>query len=262
LLTQGVEIVGRVVRAGPKVTLVKEGQRVGVGAQVYSCGECKQCREDNETYCQVNLINTYGSRWPETGIVSQGGLASHIRAHEYWVFPIPNQMAMWPNLTSPLLWDVFAVGTYFTVSLLFWYVGLVPDLASVRDRTSRLLVLIDGGRELHEGGIRVQLLDDGALRFIKPNGETFDSVAEGFTQPLSNWSEVPKANDGRGVQIDNRTAVTRWCGERMDYGLGIQVLMQQAKRRKDISAEMSQCCLVRKNVCQRPKQTSGVTHLL
>ena len=52
----------------------------------------------------------------------------------YWMFPIPNQMAMWPNFNSPLLWDVFAVSTYMTVSFLFWYVGLVPDLASVRDR--------------------------------------------------------------------------------------------------------------------------------
>lgn len=52
----------------------------------------------------------------------------------YWVFPIPNQMSMWPNFNSPLLWDVFAVSTYFTVSLLFWYVGLVPDLATLRDR--------------------------------------------------------------------------------------------------------------------------------
>jgi Ni/Fe-hydrogenase subunit HybB-like protein len=52
----------------------------------------------------------------------------------YWVFPLPNQMAMWPNFNSPLLWDVFAVSTYFTVSLLFWYVGLIPDLATLRDR--------------------------------------------------------------------------------------------------------------------------------
>ncbi len=52
----------------------------------------------------------------------------------YWVFPIPNQMSMWPNFNSPLLWDVFAVSTYFTVSFLFWYVGLVPDLATIRDR--------------------------------------------------------------------------------------------------------------------------------
>lgn len=52
----------------------------------------------------------------------------------YWMFPIPNQMQMWPNFNSPLLWDVFAVSTYFTVSLLFWYVGLVPDFATLRDR--------------------------------------------------------------------------------------------------------------------------------
>tara|TARA_Y100000768_G_scaffold362426_1_gene321195 strand:+ start:3733 stop:5100 length:1368 start_codon:yes stop_codon:yes gene_type:complete len=52
----------------------------------------------------------------------------------YWMFPIPNQMAMWPNFRSPLLWDVFAVGIYFTVSLLFWYTGLIPDLATMRDR--------------------------------------------------------------------------------------------------------------------------------
>jgi Ni/Fe-hydrogenase subunit HybB-like protein len=52
----------------------------------------------------------------------------------YWLFPIPNQMAMWPNFRSALLWDVFAVSTYFAVSLLFWYVGLIPDLATLRDR--------------------------------------------------------------------------------------------------------------------------------
>ena len=54
----------------------------------------------------------------------------------YWLFPIPNQMAMWPNFRSPLLWDVFAVGTYATVSLLFWYMGMIPDLASLRDRAT------------------------------------------------------------------------------------------------------------------------------
>ena len=52
----------------------------------------------------------------------------------YWLFPLPNQMDMWPQFRSPLLWDVFAVGTYFTVSLLFWYVGMIPDLATLRDR--------------------------------------------------------------------------------------------------------------------------------
>ena len=55
----------------------------------------------------------------------------------YFMFPIPNQMQMWPNFRSPLLWDVFAVSTYFTVSLMFWYTGLVPDLATLRDRAKK-----------------------------------------------------------------------------------------------------------------------------
>jgi len=63
----------------------------------------------------------------------------------YWVFPIPNQMEMWPNFMSPLLWDVFAVSTYFTVSLLFWYVGLIPDFATMRDRSKGLRKKIYGG---------------------------------------------------------------------------------------------------------------------
>jgi molybdopterin-containing oxidoreductase family membrane subunit len=53
----------------------------------------------------------------------------------YWLFPYPNTMAMWPNFRSPLIWDVFAVSTYATVSLLFWFVGLIPDLATLRDRS-------------------------------------------------------------------------------------------------------------------------------
>lgn len=52
----------------------------------------------------------------------------------FWLFPYPNQRELWVNFRSPLLWDVFAVSTYFTISALFWYLGLIPDLASVRDR--------------------------------------------------------------------------------------------------------------------------------
>jgi molybdopterin-containing oxidoreductase family membrane subunit len=52
----------------------------------------------------------------------------------FWLLPYPNQRHLWVNFRSPLLWDVFAVGTYFTISLVFWFVGMVPDLASIRDR--------------------------------------------------------------------------------------------------------------------------------
>lgn len=54
---------------------------------------------------------------------------------DYWLFPYPNQRGpLWTNFRSPLLWDVFAVSTYATVSMVFWYIGLIPDLATLRDR--------------------------------------------------------------------------------------------------------------------------------
>ncbi|MFL3659288.1 MAG: NrfD/PsrC family molybdoenzyme membrane anchor subunit [Opitutales bacterium] len=63
----------------------------------------------------------------------------------WFLFPIPNANAIWPNFKSALLWDVFAVSTYGTVSVLFWYVGLIPDLASVRDRaTSKIRQFLYG----------------------------------------------------------------------------------------------------------------------
>lgn len=55
----------------------------------------------------------------------------------YWLIPYPDTMGLWPQFRSPLVWDVFAVGTYFTVSLVFWYLGLLPDLATLRDRAER-----------------------------------------------------------------------------------------------------------------------------
>ncbi|MBX2985338.1 MAG: polysulfide reductase NrfD [Bacteroidia bacterium] len=55
----------------------------------------------------------------------------------YWVFPLPNAFgSLWVNFNSPLLWDVFAVSTYFSVSLIFWYLGLIPDIATIRDRAT------------------------------------------------------------------------------------------------------------------------------
>ena len=54
--------------------------------------------------------------------------------YAWWLFPLPNSNSIWPQFRSPLMWDVFAVSTYFTVSLLFWYMGLIPDLATMRDR--------------------------------------------------------------------------------------------------------------------------------
>ncbi len=63
---------------------------------------------------------------------------------DWWFFPIPNSNNIWPQFRSPLMWDVFAVSTYFTVSLLFWYMGLIPDLATMRDRAKGLKKYVYG----------------------------------------------------------------------------------------------------------------------
>lgn len=72
--------------------------------------------------------------------------ATYVVAHmgrpwlAYWIFPIPNQFgSLWVNFNSPLVWDAFAISTYFTVSLVFWYVGLLPDIATIRDRATGLM---------------------------------------------------------------------------------------------------------------------------
>src|SRR5713101_8832741 len=86
----------------------------------------------------------------------------------YWLVPYPNLMRIWPQFRSALTWDVAAVSTYFTVSLLFWFVGLVPDLASLRDASkSRLQRIVYGifsmgwrgsGRQWHHYRIAYLLL--------------------------------------------------------------------------------------------------------
>jgi Ni/Fe-hydrogenase subunit HybB-like protein len=63
----------------------------------------------------------------------------------YWLFPYPNTMGVWPQFRSPLVWDVFAVSTYALVSFMFWYVGLLPDLATLRDRARHPLARIAYG---------------------------------------------------------------------------------------------------------------------
>ncbi len=63
----------------------------------------------------------------------------------YWLLPYPNTMGLWPQWRSPLVWDVFAVATYATISLIFWYVGLVPDLATLRDHARHRWIRVTYG---------------------------------------------------------------------------------------------------------------------
>ncbi|KAI9832291.1 MAG: hypothetical protein M1819_004469 [Sarea resinae] len=105
-LCPGHEVIGHAIRVGPKVKTVKVGDRVGVGAQIWSCLECRNCKSDNENYCphQVGGTSeypaTYNSPYPD-GTISQGGYASHMRAHEYFTFPIP--AALSSTTAAPLL---------------------------------------------------------------------------------------------------------------------------------------------------------------
>ncbi|KIY04144.1 uncharacterized protein Z520_00836 [Fonsecaea multimorphosa CBS 102226] len=103
-LCVGHEIVGHAVRVGKDVTTVKLGDRVGVGAQIWACLDCPQCKSDNENYCP-HMVDTYGSQYPESvdpnKTISQGGFASHIRAHEYFVFKIPDEIPS--HMAAPML---------------------------------------------------------------------------------------------------------------------------------------------------------------
>src|SRR5450631_970756 len=82
----------------------------------------------------------------------------------YWLFPYPNTMSYWPNFRSPLVWDVFAVTTYLTISLVFWVVGLIPDLATMGDQN-----------------------DNKALKFV------FGAAAMGWRNSVRHWNRYETA---------------------------------------------------------------------
>ncbi|KAI9803434.1 MAG: hypothetical protein M1833_000953 [Piccolia ochrophora] len=98
-LCVGHEIVGKAIKVGPKVTSVKEGDRVGVGAQIWACLKCRICKSDNENYCP-RQVDTYNAPYPD-GTIAQGGYASHVRAHEYFTFKIPDNIET--ELAAPML---------------------------------------------------------------------------------------------------------------------------------------------------------------
>ncbi|EKM52138.1 uncharacterized protein PHACADRAFT_151139 [Phanerochaete carnosa HHB-10118-sp] len=87
-LVVGHEIVGKAVRVGKNVKDIKSGDRVGVGAQIWSCMQCRQCKDGYENYCPKQ-VDTYNAEYPD-GTVSQGGYSTAIRAHQQFVFPIPD----------------------------------------------------------------------------------------------------------------------------------------------------------------------------
>ncbi|KAI7521774.1 NADPH-dependent medium chain alcohol dehydrogenase, partial [Hortaea werneckii] len=89
-LCVGHEVIGKAIRVGKDVKTIKEGDRVGVGAQIQADLTCANCKADQENYCP-NAIDTFGAQYSD-GTLSQGGYSSHIRAHEYFTFKIPESI--------------------------------------------------------------------------------------------------------------------------------------------------------------------------
>ncbi|MEX2151005.1 MAG: DUF222 domain-containing protein [Steroidobacteraceae bacterium] len=90
-------------------------------------------------------------------------------------------------------------------------------------------------RQVHEGKVEVRILDDGAFRFTRPNGMTFDSPAPG----PADWNSIVDENEAGDIRIKPTTGVTRWTGEALDLGLAVDLLMQRERRGKSVSAETS-----------------------
>jgi hypothetical protein len=90
-------------------------------------------------------------------------------------------------------------------------------------------------RKVHEGGVVVQTLEDGAFRFVRPDGRAFDSPVPGATAALD-WTQLPLQHQATDIRITPTTATTRWRGERMDYGLGVEALLAMDRRARDVPA--------------------------
>ena len=87
-------------------------------------------------------------------------------------------------------------------------------------------------RAVHEGGVLVHVLDDGAIRFTRPNGQSFDSVAPEHVRPFD-WTQLPSDHEAHGIHINECTAATRWRGESMDYGLAVEVLLDKSRQARE-----------------------------
>lgn len=94
-------------------------------------------------------------------------------------------------------------------------------------------------RKVHEGGITMRVLDDGVLRFIQADGSSIESLLPGTTGELGDWHRLPEINTRGGFCIDSNTAVTRWRGESMDYGVVIDSMRFRMRNAQHVSAETS-----------------------
>ena len=135
----------------------------------------------------------------------------------YWLFPYPNTMGVWPQFRSPLMWDVFAVSTYATISALFWFVGLIPDLATLRDRSENpVLKMVYGMLSLRMARIRPPLA---SLRDHVPAARRTGHAPGRSRFTPSSASTSPSASSPDGTPPSSRPTSSRapstpaspWC---------------------------------------------------
>lgn len=98
-LCVGHEVIGRAIKVGKDVKTIKVGDRVGVGAQIQADLTCDNCKADQENYCP-SMVDTYGAPYSD-GTIAQGGYSSHMRAHEYFTFKIPDNIET--SIAAPML---------------------------------------------------------------------------------------------------------------------------------------------------------------
>ncbi len=132
----------------------------------------------------------------------------------YWLLPYPNTMALWPQFRSALVWDVFAVSTYFTVSLLFWYMGMIPDLATLRDRANepfRPSRLRHAGPGLAELGPALAPLRDGLSAAGRAGHAAGDFGPLGRQFRFRHFDDARLARDGLSALLRRRGHLFRLC---------------------------------------------------
>jgi hypothetical protein len=88
-------------------------------------------------------------------------------------------------------------------------------------------------RAVHEGKVMIHVLNDGAVRFLQPNGQSFDSTAPNHTHPIGDWRELPRQHQEREIVITARTAVSKWDGQPMDFGIGVDGLLRRWRNGKN-----------------------------
>jgi hypothetical protein len=93
-------------------------------------------------------------------------------------------------------------------------------------------------RQVHEGNVVVLVLDDGAIRFVTPNGQAFDSTLPNHTQPLGDWHQLVATHEQQNLRIDRHTAATRWDGEPCDHSMATEALLHHWRGRAATTNEL------------------------